>query len=134
MSVSRFVAPFLNSIKSGIFNPGKYSISQFSSTKINFKDDDSKESSENEEKKPKTEGEQKLIDMLRNRFQTAKEIEVIDISGGCGNMYAIFVESEEFIKVRKVKQHKMVNEVLNKEIKENMHGIRIQTCAPGEPL
>ena len=133
MSVSRFAAPLLNSIKSGIFNPVKYSASQFSSTKI--LNNDSKEPTEGSEgKKPKTEGEQKLIDMLRNRFQSANEIEVIDISGGCGNMYAVFVESAEFIKVRKVKQHKMVNDVLNKEIKENMHGIRIQTCAPGEAL
>ncbi|RNA28021.1 bolA 3 [Brachionus plicatilis] len=77
-----------------------------------------------------TEGEQKLIDLLRARFPAAKSIEVVDISGGCGAMYTIYVESEDFKNLRTVKQHQLVNECLRNEIKENMHGLRIQTAVP----
>jgi len=82
-----------------------------------------------EEKKP-TDGEKKLIDMLRKRFPKAKQIEVMDISGGCGSMYAIYVETIEFKNIRTVKQHQLINDVLKAEIKNNMHGLRIQTAVP----
>lgn len=77
-----------------------------------------------------TEGEKKLVDLLRTGFPKAKSIEVVDISGGCGAMYTVYVESEEFKSLRTVQQHKLVNECLKKEIKENMHGLRIQTAIP----
>lgn len=77
-----------------------------------------------------TEGEKKLVDLLRAGFPKAKSIEVVDISGGCGAMYTVYVESEEFKNLRTVQQHKLVNECLKKEIKENMHGLRIQTAVP----
>lgn len=34
------------------------------------------------------------------------------ILGGCGAMYTVFVEAEEFRGQRTIKQHRMVNEVL----------------------
>jgi len=74
-------------------------------------------------------GELKLINLLRNKFPNAKTIEVNDISGGCGSMYEVFVETNEFKNIRKVKQHQMVNQVLEAEIKNNMHGLRIYTAA-----
>ena len=77
-----------------------------------------------------TAGEKKLIDMLRLRFPQAKEIEVKDISGGCGSMYAVYVETSEFKNIRTVKQHQLINDVLKAEIKNNMHGLRIQTAVP----
>ena len=79
------------------------------------------------EKMP-TAGEKKLIDMLKQRFPKAKCIEVQDISGGCGSMYAIYVETIEFKNIKTVKQHQLINEVLKAEIKNNMHGLRIQTA------
>ncbi len=86
-------------------------------------------SSENENRK-RAEGEDKLIDMLRKRFPLAKAIEVNDISGGCGSMYAIYVETVEFKNLRTVKQHQLINECLRAEIKDNMHGLRIYTAVP----
>jgi stress-induced morphogen len=79
-------------------------------------------------KKEYNEGEKKLINLLKNRFPNAKTIEVNDISGGCGSMYEIFVETNEFKNIRKVKQHQMINQVLQTEI-NNMHGLRIYTAA-----
>lgn len=77
-----------------------------------------------------SEGEKKLISLLKARFPKAKNIDVVDISGGCGAMYTIFVESIEFKNIRMVKQHQMINDVLLAEIKNNMHGLRIQTAVP----
>ncbi|KAL3859831.1 hypothetical protein ACJMK2_010023 [Sinanodonta woodiana] len=57
-----------------------------------------------------TEGERKIADILRQKFPGAKNVEVSDISGGCGAMYEVLVEAEEFRGKRTVLQHKMINE------------------------
>uniref|UniRef100_A0A4X1W7M0 BolA family member 3 n=1 Tax=Sus scrofa TaxID=9823 RepID=A0A4X1W7M0_PIG len=49
--------------------------------------------------------------------------------GGCGAMYEIQIESEEFKEKRTVQQHQMVNQALKEEIK-GMHGLRIFTSVP----
>lgn len=56
------------------------------------------------------------------------ELEVMDISGGCGSMYGIEVVSEKFRGKRMLQQQRMVNDAL-KEImaKENWHGVQIRT-------
>ena len=69
-----------------------------------------------------------LINILKEKFPLATDIAVVDISGGCGSMYEIYVESPEFKGMRLVKQHKMVNEALKGEIRE-MHGLRISTMS-----
>lgn len=85
---------------------------------------------ENNGSRVTSDAEQKLIDLLRARFPRARLIDVVDISGGCGAMYTVYVETSEFANMRTVKQHQMVNEVLLAEIKNNMHGLRIQTAVP----
>eukprot|EP00094_Tigriopus_californicus_P006583 TCALIF_06339-PA protein Name:"Similar to Bola3 BolA-like protein 3 (Mus musculus)" AED:0.34 eAED:0.34 QI:0/0/0/0.33/1/1/3/0/141 len=70
--------------------------------------------------------EQKLIDILKNRFPKATDIAVVDISGGCGSMYEVYVEAPDFKGVRTVKQHQLVTEALKAEIPA-MHGLRIST-------
>ena len=72
--------------------------------------------------------EMKLIDILKEKFPSATDIAVVDISGGCGSMYEVFVESPDFKGIRLMKQHKMVTEALKSEIKD-MHGLRISTVA-----
>lgn len=70
--------------------------------------------------------EQKLISILKNRFPKATDIAVVDISGGCGSMYEVYVEAPDFKGVRTVKQHQLVTEALKAEIPA-MHGLRIST-------
>ncbi|XP_052712904.1 bolA-like protein 3 [Crassostrea angulata] len=77
-----------------------------------------------------TEGEKKIISVLKTKFPSATKVEAQDISGGCGAMYTVFVEAEEFRGQRTIKQHRMVNEALKEEIKD-MHGLRITTGVPG---
>ncbi|CAB3372810.1 Hypothetical predicted protein [Cloeon dipterum] len=72
------------------------------------------------------EAERRLQNLLQRAFPAAKDIQVADISGGCGAMYEIFVEAPEFKGLSVVKQHRLVNEALREEIKE-MHGLRIST-------
>lgn len=59
----------------------------------------------------------------------ATNIQVNDVSGGCGAMYEILIESTEFKGKPIVKQHMMVTQSLKAEIKD-MHGVRIHTQVP----
>ena len=72
--------------------------------------------------------EARMIEILRGRFPEATDLAVVDISGGCGSMYEVYVEAPDFKGVRMVKQHKMVTEALKAEISA-MHGLRISTQA-----
>ncbi|XP_068128507.1 bolA-like protein 3 [Hyperolius riggenbachi] len=76
-----------------------------------------------------TEGEERIAQVLKAKFPKASSVQVVDISGGCGSMYEIHVESEEFKQKRTVQQHQMINEALQEEIK-SMHGLRIFTSVP----
>ncbi|XP_064611418.1 bolA-like protein 3 [Liolophura sinensis] len=76
-----------------------------------------------------TEGEKRLRDILKAKFPKASGVEVTDISGGCGAMYEVCIEAEEFRGHRTIKQHRMVNEALEEEIKM-MHGLKINTAVP----
>ena len=60
-------------------------------------------------------------------------IKVNDISGGCGAMFDILVVSKKFEGISVVKQHKMVMDILKKDIK-NMHGLTINTKTPTQYL
>ncbi|KAF8485347.1 bola-like protein [Russula ochroleuca] len=71
------------------------------------------------------EGEQAIYDKLSERFQPS-ELLVQDVSGGCGTFYAITIASKAFKGIPVVKQHRLVNEVLKKEI-EGIHGLQVKT-------
>jgi len=76
-----------------------------------------------------TSDSEQMIEILKRKFPTAKNIEVVDVSGGCGAMYEVLVESSEFKGLSVVKQHRMINETLKDQIKQ-MHGLRIHTIIP----
>lgn len=73
--------------------------------------------------------EKELETILSNRFPEAKAIKVNDVSGGCGAMYEVFVESDEFKGLTIVKQHQCVCDALKVQIK-SFHGIRVNTRVP----
>lgn len=75
-----------------------------------------------------SEAERSIWDKLNNALSPTR-LEVQDISGGCGSMYGIEVESEKFRGVGTLKQQRIVNEVLKEEIK-SWHGIQLKTRAP----
>ncbi|PNF40630.1 BolA-like protein 3 [Cryptotermes secundus] len=55
--------------------------------------------------------EKKVKEILQQQFPRAKTIDVVDISGGCGAMFEIIIETAEFKGLSMVKQHRMINEV-----------------------
>lgn len=73
-----------------------------------------------------TTGEIALEKILRRRFTQARTVTVTDISGGCGAMYKIVVESEDFRGMSVLAQHRAVKEALKEEIKD-MHGLTVIT-------
>ncbi|XP_006780201.1 bolA-like protein 3 [Neolamprologus brichardi] len=76
-----------------------------------------------------TNGEVRIAKILKEKFPSASSLKVVDISGGCGAMYEIHIESSEFKGKRTVQQHQLVNQALKDEI-QNMHGLRIFTDVP----
>ncbi|KAL3065479.1 hypothetical protein OYC64_015617 [Pagothenia borchgrevinki] len=76
-----------------------------------------------------TDGETRIVNILKEKFPSAASLKVVDISGGCGAMYEIHIESSEFKGKRTIQQHKLVNEALKEEI-QGMHGLRIFTDVP----
>ncbi|KAK9542773.1 hypothetical protein VZT92_000607 [Zoarces viviparus] len=76
-----------------------------------------------------TDGETRIANVLKERFPLAASLKVVDISGGCGAMYEIHIESNEFKGKRTIQQHQLVNQALKEEI-QGMHGLRIFTDVP----
>ncbi|KAH9967745.1 bola protein [Lactifluus volemus] len=70
-------------------------------------------------------GEQAIYDKLSERFQPSQLL-VQDVSGGCGTFYAITITSAAFKGITVIKQHRLVNNVLKKEI-EGIHGLQLKT-------
>ncbi|KAK6008804.1 hypothetical protein QM012_000707 [Aureobasidium pullulans] len=56
------------------------------------------------------------------------KLEVQDVSGGCGSMYALDIVSAKFKGLSVIKQHRLVNAVLKDEIK-GWHGVQLKTKA-----
>ncbi|CAL1604110.1 unnamed protein product [Knipowitschia caucasica] len=76
-----------------------------------------------------TDGEVRIVQILKEKFPLASSLKVVDISGGCGAMFEIHIESSEFKGKRTVQQHQLVNQALKEEI-QGMHGLRIFTDVP----
>ncbi|KAJ3025033.1 UNVERIFIED_CONTAM: hypothetical protein HDU68_007542 [Siphonaria sp. JEL0065] len=75
-----------------------------------------------------TEGELRIHTLLKAAL-TPSKLNVKDVSGGCGAMYAVEVASEQFKGQTLVKQHRMVVAAIEKEIK-SAHGVQIKTEVP----
>ncbi|PNS15137.1 hypothetical protein CAC42_8138 [Sphaceloma murrayae] len=71
------------------------------------------------------EAEQRIHSLLSEKLAPSA-LEVRDVSGGCGSMYAISVTSGKFKGLSVMKQHRMVNEALKGEM-EKWHGCQIRT-------
>eukprot|EP00794_Sanderia_malayensis_P019022 gene19022-20935_t len=76
-----------------------------------------------------TDGERRITDLIKASYLKPSAVEVVDISGGCGSMYQVYVSSREFKGKRTIQQHRIVNEILKEEVVK-MHGLRINTEIP----
>ncbi|KAI0786430.1 bola protein [Abortiporus biennis] len=73
-------------------------------------------------------GERNIYQKLSERFSPT-ELRVQDVSGGCGSFYAISITSQAFKGLSVVKQHRLVNDTLKKEI-EGIHGLQLKINTP----
>lgn len=75
-----------------------------------------------------SEGELEIFNKIKAELDPIR-LEVQDISGGCGSMYALEIESFKFKGLSIIKQHKLVNQILENEIKK-WHGIQLNQNPP----
>lgn len=71
--------------------------------------------------------ERLVVEKLQKALQPSA-LKVRDVSGGCGSMFSIFVQSEKFAGLNTMRQHRMVNEILADEIR-SWHGLQLVTKA-----
>ncbi|KAH7622989.1 hypothetical protein Ndes2526B_g02285 [Nannochloris sp. 'desiccata'] len=68
---------------------------------------------------------------LRSKLQ-ATDVEVIDISGGCGSSFEVYITSEAFNGKRPLQRHQLVNQSLSHLMSE-IHALSIKrTKTPAE--
>jgi stress-induced morphogen len=70
--------------------------------------------------------EMQLIQKLKERIPEAKEVDVVDISHGCGDMYEVHVISSHFKGKSLVQQHRLIQTAIGEDIR-SWHGLRIST-------
>jgi stress-induced morphogen len=73
--------------------------------------------------------EEQIERILKKKFPSSQKIQVEDVSGGCGAMFNIYVESEDFKGLSIPKQHRTVYDTLKEQIK-NIHGLHLETRIP----
>lgn len=69
--------------------------------------------------------EEKIYTMLDEELHP-RSLVVRDVSGGCGSMFAISIESDKFNGMTMIKQHRLVNQILKTEISK-WHGLQLKT-------
>lgn len=65
---------------------------------------------------------------ILNKSLNPEVLDVRDVSGGCGSMFAINIVSEKFNGLSLIKQQRLVNEILKDEIAK-WHGLQLRTKA-----
>ncbi|PPQ92352.1 hypothetical protein CVT25_008702 [Psilocybe cyanescens] len=75
-----------------------------------------------------SEGERVIHEKLTAKFAPS-QLQVQDVSGGCGTFYAITIASTAFKGLPIVKQHKLVTEALKSDI-EGFHGLQVRSFSP----
>jgi len=78
--------------------------------------------------RPEGEYENEIFTMLETDFSPSALV-VQDISGGCGSMFAIQIESEKFRGLTPVKQQQLVYKALGSEVPK-WHGLQLRTKIP----
>ncbi|KAF8520081.1 bola-like protein [Gautieria morchelliformis] len=74
---------------------------------------------------PRTVGEDNIYNKLQAKFSPSQLL-VQDVSGGCGDFYAITIASGAFHGLSVLKQHRLVQDELKQEI-GSIHGLQIKT-------
>jgi stress-induced morphogen len=68
---------------------------------------------------------QMLQDRLREYLQS-DQVEVLDISGGCGSSFEVYAVSDMFEGKRLLQRHKLVNEGIGQSLMAEIHALSIK--------
>jgi len=60
-----------------------------------------------------------------------QHLEIVDMSNGCGENYAVVIVSERFEKMMTLSRHRLVNELLKDQIAQ-MHAFSQKTLTPNQ--
>ncbi|KAL3136520.1 BolA-like protein 2 [Trebouxia sp. C0009 RCD-2024] len=63
---------------------------------------------------------------LKQRLE-AKDVTVVDDSGGCGSSFTVAVVSDQFEGKKLLDRHKLVNAALKEELKD-IHALSVKKC------
>lgn len=74
---------------------------------------------------------QQNIDNLLNEKLKPTKLQIVDISGGCGQSFQVNIASEAFEGVSAIKRHRMVHEAIKQEM-EGIHALNIVAVTPTE--
>ncbi|GMM30384.1 Bol3 protein [Martiniozyma asiatica (nom. inval.)] len=71
------------------------------------------------------EEESQVFQKLNKELNPSK-LDIQDLSGGCGQMYYIEIESAKFSGLTMIKQHRLVQGLIKEEV-SGWHGVRLKT-------
>mmetsp|Transcript_21179 Transcript_21179/g.51839 ORF Transcript_21179/g.51839 Transcript_21179/m.51839 type:complete len:100 (-) Transcript_21179:124-423(-) len=77
----------------------------------------------------KTITKESLSKILAERIKGLTQCIVVDISGGCGSAFDIYLVTKEFEGVSLLERHRMVQGVLKEELEE-IHALTMKTWTP----
>ncbi|WFC95451.1 hypothetical protein MBRA1_002099 [Malassezia brasiliensis] len=69
----------------------------------------------------------RIVSILKEKFQPV-DLQVQDVSGGCGSFFAILLKSKAFDGKSTIQAHRMVNKEI-KEVIQGIHGLQLKTVA-----
>ncbi|WFD08009.1 hypothetical protein MVES1_003378 [Malassezia vespertilionis] len=72
----------------------------------------------------------RIISILKAKFAPT-DLQVEDISGGCGAFFAIMLTSHAFQGKSTIQAHRMVNKEI-KDVIDDIHGLQLKTAAAPE--
>lgn len=67
---------------------------------------------------------------IRNAFKPV-HVEVVDVSGGCGQSYQVLIVSDAFEGKTLIQRHRLVNDALKNEISK-MHAFSQKSLTPSQ--
>ncbi|KAL4398951.1 protein maturation by [4Fe-4S] cluster transfer protein [Malassezia pachydermatis] len=73
------------------------------------------------------EKQQTIVRILTEKFQPS-DLQVQDVSGGCGSFFAIMIKAKAFSGKSTIQSHRLVNKEI-KEVIQDIHGLQLKTIA-----
>jgi stress-induced morphogen len=71
--------------------------------------------------------------LIKSTLKDVTKLNVVDISGGCGQSFNIEISSKDFKGKTLIQQHRLINDILKKEFND-IHALTLKTSVPIEKI